>query len=808
MAFLEIARRLSRLVPYRDHHQECGFRTQPERVVLGVRAGVPPSAKPPVRIFLGTQLAQYRAERVFFWSIEQVRDPSRIYEIYLMKELRGFDRRGWLTGFTNYRFAIPHFADGSGKAIYNDVDQVYLSDPGELFDVDLSEHGFLALSDRDTAVMLLDCQRMAAVWSLAAAQHERRSALEAKARAIPHLCGPLDPVWHARDEEYVANRSKLLHYTAIHMQPWQPMPERYAYQHNPAGQVWFDLERAADAAQYQVFTAACPSAHYRQLRARSHQDDTSTRNDEPTKIEEQPSQLGKKMITLVDLARLPAAKLAQRQSESVECREALAYVPPEDIPWVLDELFCSAQRTVYASVATMTQTHVLSNGTVVESVPRDTAWWVAQFEAASTRHPDRHWKLVTQQHTFAQRQVTRVHEGGGCGSNPPLVWVLTDTHPGNTTQSLGLAKALRWPYEVKALYFNSLIHLHDVLLGAFGATRLGLQPARSASLTAPWPDLVITTGWRTAHIARWIKKQSHGRTRLVQMGRKGTQVANFYDLAISCRYFRLPPHPRRVETLAPLTQLTSSQLVQPVQRWRNMFATAPQPHIALLVGGTSYAYRLDDQTARRLGEDVRTFAATVGGTVFATTSRRTGAPATAALKQSLGESVYFHEWQPQQADNPYLTLLTAADILIVTGESESMLAEAAATGKPVYIYPLPQQRLNAWVRLKEWIVARSKQQRVGKRGTIQPQTGLQYLCARLIEWGIILPQPDLHLLHQTLVGHGAAQFFPSSLPPTGSTGLREIDTIVHRVRMLMGLTQEVGAAPKTANSLPMESVQR
>ncbi|MGN6719598.1 MAG: ELM1/GtrOC1 family putative glycosyltransferase, partial [Candidatus Binatia bacterium] len=84
--------------------------------MLGVRQGVAPSPKPPVRIFLGTEPAQYRAERVFFWSIERVRDPSRIYEIYLMKDLVGFDRTRWLTGFTNYRLAIPDFAGGYGKA--------------------------------------------------------------------------------------------------------------------------------------------------------------------------------------------------------------------------------------------------------------------------------------------------------------------------------------------------------------------------------------------------------------------------------------------------------------------------------------------------------------------------------------------------------------------------------------------------------------------------------------------------------------------------------------------------------------------
>ena len=115
------------------------------------------SHKTPVRIYLGTETAQARAERIFVWSINLVRDPSRTYEIYLMKELIGFDRRRWLTGFTNYRFAIPDFASGSGRAIYNDVDQIYLTDPGELFDLDLNEHGFLSIAENDSSVMLMDC---------------------------------------------------------------------------------------------------------------------------------------------------------------------------------------------------------------------------------------------------------------------------------------------------------------------------------------------------------------------------------------------------------------------------------------------------------------------------------------------------------------------------------------------------------------------------------------------------------------------------------------------------------------------------
>ena len=264
MSLRTTAQALSSVFATPNHTQPLALRPRPERLVLGVRAGLTPSPKPPVRLFVGTEPAQYRAERVFVWSIEQVRDPSRVYEIYLMKNLLGFERRGWLTGFTNYRFAIPHFAESLGldRAIYNDVDQVYLADPAELFDTDLGEHGFLAISERDTSVMLIDCRQMEAVWRLEDAQHEQRKALEAKARS---LWGACDPGWNARDEEYEPGRSKVLHFTTIHAQPWQPFPERYAYQRNPVAHVWFGLERGATEAGYHHFSAEQPSEQYTDL---------------------------------------------------------------------------------------------------------------------------------------------------------------------------------------------------------------------------------------------------------------------------------------------------------------------------------------------------------------------------------------------------------------------------------------------------------------------------------------------------------------------------------------------------------------
>jgi hypothetical protein len=226
-----------------------GVRDEPECIRFGVEPGVAPSSAPPVRIYLGTEPAQYRAERVFLWSILQQRDPARVYEIYLLKDLKNFDRSDWKTGFSRYRFAIPAFAGKTGRAIYNDVDQIYLADPAELFDLDMNDHGYLLITRRETSVMLLDCEKLGPRWTFEDARVCKKKHFRA---AAEDLWGPLDPAWNARDWEYVPGKSKLLHYSTLHTQPWKPFPKMLRYRENPDGEVWFALERSADAAGFMV----------------------------------------------------------------------------------------------------------------------------------------------------------------------------------------------------------------------------------------------------------------------------------------------------------------------------------------------------------------------------------------------------------------------------------------------------------------------------------------------------------------------------------------------------------------------------
>jgi hypothetical protein len=423
-----------------------GFhRTTPECVVLPVKQGATPSPKPPVRIFIGTEPAQFRPERVLMWSIEQVRDPGRVYEIYLMKDLSGYRKWFWTTSFTNYRFAIPHYAGGRGRAIYNDEDQIYLGDPAELFDMDMGDHGYLTISDRDTAVMLIDCERMARVWTLRDAQRSRKHALLDLGVATGE-CGPLPPEWHARDDpEFVEGRTRLLHYTTLHTQPWRPYPERFIYRDHPLDHLWFSLEASANRAGFQVFTRERPSVFWRgrlpaieadgRVAAGQPAVDESIRDlirraKAKTVLLVTPGASGEPPLNPEAWEVQRAVRLSPTQVldadpeddryDGVACTAGLEEVPIDDVAWVIDALFQRAAGFVFAAVRSQRPArHWITPPAGTVHTPE---WWVDQFDAVAARYPNVHWELLitggpqtgSNRGEFRHRSWATPCRGSGC----------------------------------------------------------------------------------------------------------------------------------------------------------------------------------------------------------------------------------------------------------------------------------------------------------------------------------------------------------------------------------------------------------
>ncbi len=832
MPFLTTRRVLSRIFPDPNRLPSAGVRDLPQKVVLPARRSVAASTKPPVRIYVGTEAGQYRAERVFIFSIEKVRDPSRVYEIHLMKDVRGYDRRRWLTGFTNYRFAIARWAGGAGRAIYNDVDQIWLSDPAELFDSDMGGKGYLAISPDDTAVMLIDCERMADIWTIDVINHKGRKAIERLSR---HECGTLEACWHARDFDYVPGYSKCLHFTTIHEQPWHPFPEQFVYMPSPVHDIWHGMEREADSQNYRAFDFRSTNTLYTefvaQMRA-ARRGGQSPALD--TRFASPPlSGLGE-LLAQADAKSILEFTLADARNEAIESRvgkypgatlttfdptatsaegmdvpfgpfdavistTGLDLLSNEDLPWVLDQLFDRATAAVFITVDDTARTVHVSDGTTILIRPRGFAWWRAQMEAASRNSPDIRWRIGVKRRTLAGSEVVQWREGGKrLLDETPKVWILADPKPGHTTQSIGLADTLGWPYEIKDGGFPAWTKLTDRLLGPMSFDR---SHRRHQTFQAPWPDLVISTGWSTGPIARWIARQGEGRTSVIAMGRKGGDVATNFDLVATCSFVRYPPHERRIQLAAPLSQVTPARLRAAADAFPALFEGRVSPRIVLLVGGSCPQYDLDAAMAHRLGDDVATLARKTGASVTVVTSRRTPEAAVKALEAALPSPLgQVHRWSADRKENPYLAYLAGADALIVTGESESMIAEAAATGKPVYIYPVRKKPPGLAQRFVNAITSRAFSRPKKGKGTFRPQQGTEYFCSRLIERGIVHPTRDLEAFHRGLVERGHAKMFDGTLDLSPQPVLFEAVAVAERVRALLGCERLAPEEPSRARA--------
>jgi len=804
-----------------------------ECIVLPARPGASPSGRPPVEIYLGTEPAQYRANRVFGWSIEKVRDPGREVRIYVMSELAGFDRRGWTTGFTNYRFAIPYLAGGLGRAIYNDEDQIYLTDPGVLFDHALGEAAHLSTSDSESSMMLIDCEKMSGVWTLEEARHRWKRALLRKATAATGLRGDLDPGWNARDEEFVPGQSHLLHYTTLHTQPWRPFPERFVYQKGHHTDLWHALEREAIERGFELFTRVAPSRQFGEglaaLRELPRSDvGSSVERSRPaaqalehlaraTKArtilelvpdlrglgEQRPGRFGLEAERRLGLLEwLEDAEGEDERHDGVVCLDGLETLPVWDVPWLVEELFRRADRFVYVAVrcserAPRRRFLLPPQGTV-----HTPEWWRSHFEAASHRHPEIAWQLSTAEGSELSAERTWQARGGPRPEDsPPSVRLLTDGAPGNLVQGQALAAELGWPYERFTPELGRRARLPFVGRG-IGA-RVPADGNDAVDGEWPWPELLIVAGRRVAPLARRIRRQARGATRVVALGAKTGIPPEGFDLVVVPRSAHAFPHPRLLEVEQALVPSRRPAAVG--CRWDEAIRSIPGPRLVLVVGSGTRRLGFDRRASEAAGHLVAASAEALGASVLLSASRHCASEVFEGVVAALPEAAFVHrETRDQQpGERAWPTLLEAGDIFVMIGCGETTLAELCATGRPLFLaphegrpHPSPGRRLLDGVG--RWVARRADARPANDRGTTRPQQGLELFCARLIARGWVRPPRDFDALRGRLVRSGHARLLRAPIAHADLEGFAdppapEVARVADRVRGLMGLGETARA---------------
>ncbi|MBU8977692.1 mitochondrial fission ELM1 family protein [Lysobacter sp. MMG2] len=258
----------------------------------------------------------------------------------------------------------------------------------------------------------------------------------------------------------------------------------------------------------------------------------------------------------------------------------------------------------------------------------------------------------------------------------PDTWTLTDGHAGNVRQAQALAAVLGEPFRAWTLAPHRPWRWFAPRAwpgadGAFG-------PTFEQAMRMP-PSLAIGCGRQAALATRLLRK-------------RGARAVQILDPRMSTRHWDLVIAPEH-DGLRGDNVITVLGSLHPVDDlWlatgRHAFpdlGTLPGPRTALLVGGDSAHARFDAGVYESLLHHVERVARDEGGSVMATTSRRTPSGVSAEVRERLRGIPGIVWTDSADGQNPYAGLLAWADRIVCTADSVNMLSEAAATWAPVFV---------------------------------------------------------------------------------------------------------------------------
>jgi uncharacterized protein len=299
----------------------------------------------------------------------------------------------------------------------------------------------------------------------------------------------------------------------------------------------------------------------------------------------------------------------------------------------------------------------------------------------------------------ANRILTCFKIGEVLAMYDPIVWVLRSNALGGDGEALALAQALPWPYVEKQMVFNSR---QGGLKRIWGSRPWGslanVDTQKSDPLTKPWPDLVLAVGRRQASVARWIKRQSGGKARLVQF-QFPVMPVRFFDLVVSDAY---PETENVIFSPFPVMRLSQSPHQQDLLYWQDVFRRFPRPWHALFLGGPAKPYLMDENSASEMFQSVIRRVKQEGGSLLVSTSRRTPQRVINLLQANAGDIAHLHIWSDMAQPNPFAAMINLADQVIVTSDSVSMTIEAVRAAKPTVVYDLPTINIGA----RKWLPSR------------------------------------------------------------------------------------------------------
>jgi mitochondrial fission protein ELM1 len=208
------------------------------------------------------------------------------------------------------------------------------------------------------------------------------------------------------------------------------------------------------------------------------------------------------------------------------------------------------------------------------------------------------------------------------------------------------------------------------------------RPYRPGSpIAPPWPDILIASGRRSIAYVRAVKRMAGTTTFAVILKDPRTR-------GHGADFVWVPEHDRSkdrtfMRTLTTPHRFSPARIATVRMALPATITNLPGPRVGLLLGGRTRVGPFSALDRTRLCDMLAALKSRAGSFLI-TVSRRTPPDLLTAVRDAIGTTPCFI-WD-NVGPNPYLDILAGSDVIVATGDSHTMISEAAAAGTPLLIF--------------------------------------------------------------------------------------------------------------------------
>lgn len=286
------------------------------------------------------------------------------------------------------------------------------------------------------------------------------------------------------------------------------------------------------------------------------------------------------------------------------------------------------------------------------------------------------------------------------------VLILSDGKTGHLNQSLACAELVRKAgfkvdeRIVEVVYKSGFWRaLFEILSLVFGARISVLflpffvQPETYKNLSYGANDLVISAGSSVAAVNQAVSYENNARS--VSIMKPGVLPVSRFDLVIAHKHDGFVTGANVVSITGSLNTISPGSIEADFRRLLSLcpelveIERTKSLKIGLLLGGDSKNYKFTAEAAGSVCRQLKKILDEKQGILLLTTSRRTPEAVTDVFRSFFSKDPACRLFVVASEYNPCGTvggILFASDVVIVSGESISMVSEAAACGKQVLVF--------------------------------------------------------------------------------------------------------------------------